>query len=150
MYRNAGIVRPLEILLVEDNPADVVLVREGLKATTMKHHLHTVVDGEEASHFIRRQDRFEGAPRPDLILLDLNLPRRSGHEVLSEIKADPGTRRIPVLVLTSSKDRTDVEKVYDLNANCYIQKPIDLDGMFEMLRVVESFWLQWAVLPVPA
>jgi len=150
MYRSAGIVRPIEILVVEDNPADVRLIIEGLKSTDMTHHVHTAADGEQAIHFVHQQGEYRLAPRPDLILLDLNLPGKSGHEVLAAIKTDPRTRRIPVIVLSSSKDRRDVEKVYDLNANSYIQKPTDLDSMFEMLRSVELFWLNWAVLPVPA
>jgi two-component system, chemotaxis family, response regulator Rcp1 len=150
MYRSAGLVRPIEILLVEDNPADVRLVIEGLKSTQMTHHLHTAADGEEAIEFVRQRGQYKLLPRPDLILLDLNLPRKSGHEVLADIKADPRTRRIPVIVLTSSKDRNDVEKVYDLNANSYIQKPTDLDSMFQMLGAIELFWLKWAVLPTPA
>jgi CheY-like chemotaxis protein len=149
MYRSAGLVRPIEILLVEDNPADVRLIIEGLKSTQVEHHLHTTLDGVQAVNFIRRQSPYELAPRPDLVLLDLNLPRMSGHEVLANIKMDPRYRRIPVIVLTSSKDSRDVEKVYDLNANSYIQKPTDL-GMFQMLQSVQSFWLNWAVLPVPA
>jgi chemotaxis family two-component system response regulator Rcp1 len=150
MYRSAGLARPIEILLVEDNAADVRLVIEGLKSTQMMHHVHTAADGVQAIDFVRQQGQFELAPLPDLILLDLNLPRMSGHEVLADIKANPRTRRIPVIVLTSSNDRRDVEKVYDLNANSYIQKPTDLDSMFQMLQSVESFWLNWAVLPAPA
>lgn len=150
MNRSNTIFRPVELLLVEDNPADVRLVIEGLKSTEMPHRLHTVVDGEEAIDFIQRRGRFEKAPSPDLILLDLNLPRRSGHEVLSEVKGDARTRRIPVIVLTSSKARSDIDRVYDSNANSYVQKPTDLDSMFQMMRSIESFWLNWAVLPNPA
>src|SRR4051794_27921207 len=147
MYRSAGIVRPIEILLVEDNPADVRLVIEGLKATQMTHYLHTAIDGEQAMDFVHRRGQHQFAPRPDVILLDLNLPRKSGHEVLAGVKADPGNRRIPVIVLTCSEDSSDFEKAYDLNANACIQKPMDLDGMFQILRAIDLFWFKLAVLP---
>lgn len=141
--------RPIEILLVEDNPADVRLVREALKEGDIPHHLHVVADGEQAVNFVFRRGEHRQAPTPDVILLDLNLPRKSGQEVLAEIKSNPASKRIPVIVVTSSKARTDIEQVYELHANSYIRKPNDLDSMFDMVKAIETFWFHWAVLPAP-
>lgn len=139
--------RPIEILLVEDNPGDVRLTREALKEGKVLNHLHVVEDGEDAVRFLRREGEFDGAVRPDLVLLDLNLPRKSGHEVLEEIKSDTDLRRIPVVVLTSSEAETDIARSYDRYANAYITKPVDLDQFISVVRSVEDFWLEVVRLP---
>lgn len=137
----------IEILLVEDNPGDVRLVSESLKEYKICNRLSTARDGEEALEFLRRKGRFADAPRPDVILLDLNLPRKDGREVLQEIKSDPDLRRIPVVVLTSSRDEEDVLKSYDVNANCYITKPVDLDQFVRVVQSIEHFWFSMVRLP---
>jgi two-component system, chemotaxis family, response regulator Rcp1 len=139
--------RPAEILLVEDNPGDVRLTLEALKETPLPNHISVAKDGEEAIHFLRRHGAFANAPRPDLILLDLNLPKKSGREILSELKQDPKLRRIPVVVLTSSTAEKDVLEAYDLSANCYVTKPVDLDQYLDVLRKIQDFWLNVARLP---
>lgn len=139
--------RPIEILLVEDNPGDVRLTREALKEGKVLNHLHVVEDGADAVRFLRREGEFDGAVRPDLVLLDLNLPRKSGHEVLEEIKSDTDLRRIPVVVLTSSEAETDIARSYDRYANAYITKPVDLDQFISVVRSVEDFWLEVVRLP---
>jgi CheY-like chemotaxis protein len=138
---------PVEILLVEDNPGDVRLTREALKDGKIHTRLSVVTDGEEAISFLHRLGRYASAPRPDLILLDLNLPRKSGREVLADIKADEHLRRIPVVVLTSSQAEQDILASYDLNANCYITKPVDLDQFIRVVRSIEDFWLTIVKLP---
>jgi two-component system, chemotaxis family, response regulator Rcp1 len=138
---------PIDILLVEDNPGDVKLTIEALKEAKVLNHLHVVVDGVEAMAFLRREDRFADRPRPDIIFLDLNLPRKSGREVLAEIKSDPSLRRIPVVVLTTSQAEQDILSSYDLHANCFITKPVDLEQFFEVVRTVEGFWLSVVKLP---
>jgi chemotaxis family two-component system response regulator Rcp1 len=141
-------LRPIEILLVEDSPGDVRLTREALRDAKVSNNLHVVRDGVEALAFLRRQgDQFAECPRPDLILLDLNLPRKSGHEVLEEIKADGALRRIPVVILTTSQAEQDVLRTYDLHANCYITKPVDLDQFIAVVRSIEDFWLTIVRLP---
>jgi len=135
------------ILLVEDNLADARLVSEALRETGGGCQLRHVADGVEALAFLRRQGAHNGAARPDLILLDLNLPRKSGREVLAEIKADDTLKRIPVVVLTSSQSDEDVLSVYTLNANCYVPKPADLDRFLEAIRSIEQFWFKTARLP---
>lgn len=135
--------RPIHILLVEDNPGDVRLTIEALKESKFPNVLHVVNDGVEALEYLRTL-----AP-PDLILLDLNLPRRSGREVLTEIKNDPELRRIPVMVLSTSRSEVDVQFSYDHHANCYIQKPMELDRFFDTVRSIEQFWCSVASLPVP-
>lgn len=135
------------ILLVEDNPGDVRLIREGLEQGNMRHTLSVVGDGVQAIAFLRQQGRYAEAPRPNLILLDLNLPRKDGREVLSEIKADPKLRRIPVVALTSSEADDDIFKVYGLGANCYLTKPVSLDRFMDLVHAVEKFWLTIAKLP---
>ena len=142
-----GAGRPVEILLVEDNPGDVRLTREALKEGKIHVHLSVASDGEQALAFLRRQGPHAAAPRPDLILLDLNLPRKGGREVLAEIKADAPLRRIPVVVLTSSQAEQDILASYDLNANCYITKPVDLDQFLGVVKSIEHFWLQVVKLP---
>ena len=139
--------RPIEILLVEDNPGDVRLTREALKDGNVTNNLSVVRDGEQAMAFLRRESDYAEAPRPDLILLDLNLPRKDGREVLSEIKADQDLRRIPVVILTTSNHEHDILEAYDLNANCYITKPVDLDQFIGVVRSISSFWLTIVKLP---
>jgi len=139
--------RPIEILLVEDNPGDVRLTQEALKDAKVMNHLYVAKDGEEALEFLRCQGRHAGAVRPDLVLLDLNLPRKDGREVLAEMKNDPDLRRIPVVVLTSSRGEEDVVRTYDLHANCYITKPVDVDRFFEVVQSIEDFWLAVVKLP---
>jgi CheY-like chemotaxis protein len=139
--------RPVEILLVEDNPGDVRLTQEALRDGKVWNHLHHVSDGIEAVAFLRREGKYEDAPRPDLILLDLNLPRKDGREVLAEIKSDPRLAQIPVVVLTTSRAEEDVFRSYGLHANCYIVKPIDLDQFIHVVQSIESFWLCIVQLP---
>ena len=131
---------PVEILLVEDNPGDVRLTQEALKEAKVLNNLSVVRDGVEAMAFLRREGRYGNAIRPDLILLDLNLPRKDGREVLAEIKADPYLRRIPVVVLTTSSAQQDILKSYDLHANGYITKPVGLDQFVTVLKALEDFW----------
>jgi CheY-like chemotaxis protein len=133
--------RPIEILLVEDNPGDVRLIREALKDAKFHNSISVVEDGVEALAFLRREGRFADSVRPDLILLDLNLPRRNGREVLVDIKADPDLRRIPVVIVTSSQAEQDVLEAYDQHANCYVTKPVDLDQFIKVVKHIEDFWL---------
>jgi chemotaxis family two-component system response regulator Rcp1 len=137
----------IEILLVEDNPADVDLTQETLAYAKIRNRLHVVNDGDDALAFLRRQGRYSEAIRPDLILLDLNLPRKDGREVLAELKADPELRSIPVVVLTSSDAEKDVVRSYDLGANCYVTKPVDLDQFANVVRTIEDFWFVVVKLP---
>jgi CheY-like chemotaxis protein len=139
--------RPVEVLLVEDSAGDVRLTREALKEGQIPVNLSVAPDGEQALAFLRREGPHAAAPRPDLILLDLNLPRKGGREVLAEIKADPHLRRIPVVVLTTSQAEPDVRASYDLHANCYIIKPLDLDQFMHVVRSIEDFWLTVVRLP---
>lgn len=131
----------IEILLVEDNPGDVRLTQEALRESKVLNHLAVAKDGVEALEMLRRQGPYTKQPRPDLILLDLNLPRKDGREVLMEIKEDPILRRIPVVVLTTSEAEKDVHRAYDLGANCYIVKPVDLDQFINVVHTIEGFWL---------
>lgn len=140
-------MKPVEILLVEDNPGDVRLAVEALKEGKVHNNLHVVGDGVEAMMFLRREGKYALSPRPDLILLDLNLPKKDGREVLAEIKADERLRRIPVVVLTTSKAEQDILRTYDLHANCYITKPVDLEQFIAVVRSVEDFWLTVVKLP---
>jgi CheY-like chemotaxis protein len=133
--------------MVEDNPGDVRLTKECLKDFRFENNLHVVQDGEEAIEFLRKEDRFSRAPRPDLILLDLNLPKKDGRELLADIKKDSALKRIPVVVLTTSSAEEDVIKAYDLQANCYITKPVDLDAFTLVLRSVQEFWFGVAKIP---
>jgi len=137
----------VEILLVEDSPDDVDLTLEAFKENSSRSRLHVVEDGIQALAFLRRQGAYASAPRPDLVLLDLNLPKKSGFEVLKEIKADPSLRRIPVVVLTTSSADADVARSYELAANCFITKPVDLDAFFSVVSVVDHFWRDVATLP---
>ena len=139
--------RPIEVLLVEDNPGDVRLTREALKEGKVHNNLHVAPDGVEALAFLRREGRYAEAVRPDLILLDLNLPRKGGREVLEEVKGDPALRHIPVVILTSSQAEQDIARAYDLHANCYISKPVDLDQFITVVRSIEDFWFTVVKLP---
>ena len=139
--------RTIEILLVEDNPGDVRLTMEGLKGATASHNLSVVEDGVEAMALLRREGKYADAHRPDLILLDLNLPRMDGREVLAEIKTDEELRRIPVVILTTSDAEDDILKMYDLQANCYLTKPLDLERFLGVVRSIEHFWLNVVKLP---
>jgi chemotaxis family two-component system response regulator Rcp1 len=140
--------RPIEILLVEDNPGDVRLAQEILREARVRNHISTVKDGVEALAFLRREHIYTGAPRPDLILLDLNLPKKDGRELLADIKADRSLRSIPVIVLTTSQDERDVLGAYEAYANCYIVKPIGLEQSIEVVRSIEQFWFQTVRLPL--
>ena len=144
---NAADGKPIEILLVEDNPGDVRLAVEALRDGKVANRLHIVEDGVEAMSFLRREGRYADVPRPDLILLDLNLPRKDGREVLAEIKQDADLKRIPVVILTSSAAEQDVVQAYNLYANCYITKPMDLDQFLKVVRSIEDFWLIVVTLP---
>lgn len=139
--------RSIEILLVEDNPGDVVLTLEAMREAKIHNHMHVVEDGVEAMEFLRHQGRFGDAPRPDLILLDLNLPRKDGREVLAEVKADPELKRIPVVVLTTSRSEEDVLRAYDLHANCYVTKPVDLTQFMKIVNLIDEFWINVVTLP---
>lgn len=139
--------RPLRVLLVEDNPGDVRLTQEAFKEGHLLVELSVARDGVEAMEFLRGEGPFAGAPRPDLILLDLNLPRKNGREVLGEIKADAELKRLPVIVMTTSKAEQDVHRAYNLNANCYITKPVELDEFLRVVRSIEDFWLSIVTLP---
>ncbi len=137
----------IDILLVEDNPGDVRLAQEALKESKIRNKLYVVDDGVEAMAFLRRQGKYADAPRPDLILLDLNLPRKSGREVLAEVKTDENLKRIPVVVLTVSRAEEDVVKCYNHYANCYITKPLDFNNFMKVTRQIEQFWLTIVTLP---
>jgi CheY-like chemotaxis protein len=138
---------PIEILLVEDNPGDERLTREALKEGKVYHKLHWAKDGVEAMDFLFRRGKFKDAPRPDIILLDLNLPKKDGREVLQDIKSDEMLKRIPVVVLTTSKAEEDVLRTYDLHANCYVTKPVDLEKFIVVVRSIDVFWLTVVTLP---
>ena len=144
---NKAIGKPIEILLVEDNPGDVRLTKEALKEGKVLNKLHTVEDGIEALAFLNREGKYGDARRPELILLDLNLPKKDGRDVLSEIKSNGDLRRIPVVVLTTSRSEEDILKSYDLSANCYITKPVDLDQFISVVRSISEFWLSIVKLP---
>ena len=138
---------PIQILLVEDSPGDVRLTEEVLRDARIANDLHVVGDGEEAMSFLRRDGEFADRPRPDLVLLDLNLPRKDGREVLSEIHADPHLKSVPVIVLTTSEAERDILRSYQLAANAYITKPIDLNEFIAVVRSIETFWLSIVRLP---
>ena len=140
-------IKPVEVLLVEDNPADIRLTKEAFKEGEFANHLSVVTDGVEATDFLRRRGGYVNAPRPDLILLDLNLPRKNGPELLEDIKSDPDLCRIPVMVLTTSHAEQDLDRAYRLHANCFITKPVDLDEFLEVVRSIEHFWFGIARLP---
>jgi CheY-like chemotaxis protein len=139
--------KAIDILLVEDNPGDVRLAIEAFKEGKVSNRLNVVKDGIEAISFLKQEGRYSDAPRPDLILLDLNLPKKDGREVLAEIKADRNLKRIPVVILTTSNAEEDILKAYNLNGNCYITKPVDLDQFFTVVKYIENFWLTVVTLP---
>ena len=139
--------KPIEILLIEDNAGDARLAKEALRDAKVSNNLSWVADGVEAMAYLRREGQYDKAPRPDLILLDLNLPRKDGREVLSAIKADDKLKRIPVVILTTSQAEEDILRAYHLNANCYISKPVDLDQFIKVVRTIEDFWLTIVKLP---
>ena len=139
--------RPLSVLLVEDDPGDVLIAREALQAAKLNTHLDVVSDGVEAIEFLRHEGAHRDSSRPDLILLDLNLPRMSGHEVLAEVKADPDLRRIPIVVLTTSTAVEDIVKSYDLHANVYVSKPVDFDAFAQVVAKIDEFFSEVSQLP---
>ncbi len=138
---------PIEILLVEDNPGDIRLTQEVLKEGKVQNTLSVVENGVQAISFLRKENEYQDAPTPDLILLDLNLPKKDGREVLLDIKNDPELKKIPVVVLTTSQAEEDILKVYDLNANCYISKPVDFGQFIDVVKSIENFWLSIVKLP---
>ena len=138
---------PIEILLVEDDPGDVRLTQEALKHSKLRNNLYVVEDGVEAMEFLHQENSFADMPRPDIILLDLNLPRKDGREVLKEIKADDDLKRIPVVVLTTSENDEDILTSYDLHANCYITKPVDMSRFIQIVKTIEGFWFSIVKLP---
>jgi two-component system response regulator len=144
----ANFMKPIEILLVEDNPGDVDLTREALEGNKLRNNLHVVSDGEAAMAFLRHEGKYAGVPRPGLVLLDLNLPKKNGREVLAEMKADDSLKRIPVVVLTTSQAEEDIHKSYNLHANCYITKPIELGHFIKVVQAIENFWLTIVELPM--
>jgi chemotaxis family two-component system response regulator Rcp1 len=139
--------KPVEILMVEDNPGDVRLTVEALKEAKVRVNLSVVEDGREALAFLRHEGKHTAAPRPDLILLDLNLPKVDGRDVLEKMKSDPDLGRIPVVILTTSQAEEDILKTYDLHANCYVTKPVDLDQFVKVVKSIETFWLTIVRLP---
>jgi chemotaxis family two-component system response regulator Rcp1 len=140
--------KKIEILLIEDNPGDVRLIREGLKDSRIINHINVVYDGEEATEFLCKQGRYTEVPTPDIILLDLNLPRKDGRELLADIKQDEELKRIPVVILTSSNADADITMAYKLHANSYLRKPLDLSEFVAMIQSFEQFWLTRAILPL--
>lgn len=140
-------IRPIEILLVEDSPSDADLTVDAFSDARVLNNLHWVEDGVEALTFLRRQGQYSDVPRPDLILLDLNMPKKDGREVLAEIKADSQLKRIPVIILTTSAAERDVLKTYELNGNCYVTKPIDVEQFMSVVKIIEAFWLAVVQLP---
>ncbi|HME55313.1 MAG TPA: response regulator [Candidatus Lokiarchaeia archaeon] len=142
-----SMLRPVDILLVEDNPADIRLTREALKENKMANNLSVVVDGIEAMNYLRKKGKYAKATKPDIIFLDLNLPKKDGREVLAELKQDKDLKRIPIVILTSSQAEEDILKTYNLHANCYITKPVDFDQFLKVVQSVEDFWLTIVKLP---
>jgi CheY-like chemotaxis protein len=140
-------VQRIQILLVEDDPDDVLLTTEVLGEATMPSDLHVAIDGEEAMDFLHRRGRFADVPRPDLVLLDLNLPKKDGRQILTEIKSDPELRRIPVIVLTTSAAERDVLHAYDTHVNAYVRKPVGYTGLLDVVRAIQDFWMGAALLP---
>ena len=142
-------VEPVEILLVEDNPVDVMITKKAFSAGRVCNNLHVAEDGEEAMDFLYKRGKYSSAPSPEIILLDLNLPRKDGREVLAEIKADPSLRHIPVIILTTSQDEEDIWRSYDLQANCFITKPVDMEQFTKALECLGEFWFSVVRLPIP-
>lgn len=139
--------KTVEILLAEDNPGDVMLTKKALEQGKLANNLHVVTDGVEALEFLRQDGEYADEPRPDLVLLDLNMPRKDGKDVLRELQDDDDLRRIPVVVLTSSESEEDIARSYELNANAYLTKPVDFDGFIEIVNQMESFWFKVVKLP---
>jgi len=144
---NSITARPIIILMAEDNPTDVMITREGLLLAKMHNTLHVVDDGVEAMEFLHQRGKYAGAPRPDLVLLDLNMPRKNGQEVLAEIKSNDRLKTIPVVVLTTSQSEEDVLKAYGLHANCFISKPVDFDAFSKVVQTIQDFWFCVVTLP---
>lgn len=144
---NPKTLKEVEILLVEDNPADVLMTRSAFEDFNITNSLHVVEDGVEAFQFLRGEGKFAGSPRPDIILLDLNLPRKNGREVLAEIKADPQLHTIPVVILTTSQSEKDIVEAYGLHANCYIVKPVGFINFVEAVKAIKNFWFSLVTLP---
>ena len=142
-------VQPMEILLVEDNPVDVVITKEAFNAGRVRNNVHVAEDGEEAMDFLHKRGKYSSAPTPEIILLDLNLPKKDGRDILAEVKADPSLRRIPVIVLTTSEDKEDIRRSYDLQANCFITKPADTEQFAKAMGRVGEFWYSVVRLPAP-
>ncbi len=138
---------PVVILMVEDNPTDVLIAREGFSGAKMLNTLHVADDGIEAIEFLNQRGKYADAPRPDLIILDLNMPRKNGQEVLAEIKTDDNLKNIPVVILTTSKSEDDIGKAYGLHANCYISKPVDFDEFTQVVQRIQDFWFSLVILP---
>ncbi len=138
---------PIEILLVDDNPGDIRLTQEALKESKVLNNIHIVEDGMEALEFLRKEGKFKNVITPDIVLLDLNLPKRNGREVLADIKADDFLKKIPVVILTMSRAEEDILKSYALHANCYITKPVDMDQFIKIVRSIENFWFSIVRLP---
>jgi two-component system response regulator len=147
MSNNHRDSKPVDILLVEDSPTDVLLAQEALEHAKVLNQLHVVSDGVEAMQYLRAEPPFQNAQRPDLVLLDLNLPRKDGREVLAEIKADDSLKMIPVVVLTTSKAEEDILRAYGLHANCYVAKPVDFDQFTTVVKAIETFWFTIVSLP---
>ncbi len=147
MAADAVVAHAIDVLLVEDSAADVRLTREALRYTKLIHRIEVANDGMEALAILRKQGRHEGAPRPDLILLDLNLPRKNGRAVLAEIKQDPDLKRIPVVIVTSSMAEEDIVRSYELHANCYVTKPLELEDFVAVVKAIEDFWAGIVKLP---
>jgi len=147
METDKSLVHPIEILLVEDNPGDARLAKEALKDSKLMNTLNIAEDGVEAMNFLHQTGKYSKMPRPDLIILDLNLPKKDGREVLAEIKTDDDLKRIPVVILTISKAEEDILKSYNLHANCFITKPLDLDQFMKVVKSIEDFWLTIVKLP---
>ena len=144
---NSSRGEPIEILLVEDSPDDAELTMDALRDGKVQNRLHHVEDGVEAMAFLRREGKYADAPRPDLILLDIIMPRKNGHEVLQEVKSDPDLRSIPVVVMTSSDDEDDIRDAYNRHVNCYVTKPVDLDQFVTVVKSIETFWFTIVKLP---
>jgi len=139
--------RPIDILLVEDEEGDIRLTKEAFKESKLRNNLYVVKDGEEAIKFLKKEDNYKDSPRPDIMLLDLNLPKKDGREVLKDVKSDDALKSIPVVVLTTSKAEEDIVKSYNLHANCYIQKPVDMEKFINVVKYVEGFWVEIVKLP---
>ncbi len=143
-------IQPVEILLVEDNPVDVMITKEAFKGGRLFSNLHVAEDGEEAMDFLYKRGQYSSAPSPEIILLDLNLPRKDGREVLAEVKGDPSLRYIPVIILTTSRDEEDIRRSYDLQASCFITKPVDMEQFTRALECLGEFWFTLVRLPLPS